>query len=108
MKISIATFLIFIACKVDTGKLQPPEDSTSKYTVKITESAYGGWGYQIFEDEKLLIDQVNIPAVAGNKGFISRVQAESVGRLVVQKLSSMPQDLPSVTIAELDSLKINY
>lgn len=67
----------------------------------------GGWGYQITHNQKVIIHQPAIPAIRGNKPFVSEKQAMAVATLVIAKLNKglMP---PSVTRHELDSLRITY
>lgn len=63
------------------------------------------WGYDIYKDNNLLIHQPNIPAIEGNDGFFSESDAMTVANFVVYKLENgiMP---PSISLEELDSLKI--
>ncbi len=63
------------------------------------------WGYDIFNGEKRIIHQKNIPGMPGNNGFKSRNGAKKVAELVIIKLKNgeMP---PSVTKEELVNLKV--
>ena len=113
----LALFLlqIFICCKnsgttevrssliksIDTARVDYP------YSLKVTESSGGSWGYSIQLGSKVVIDQLTIPAIGENRKFKSRDDAKKVGDLVLKKLSSR-RELPSVSIFELDSLKIKY
>jgi len=67
----------------------------------------GGWGFEIYKHDTLLIRQPNIPAIADIKGFKSEEEAVKVGGYVVYKLAN---DIfpPSLTLHELDSLKVTY
>ncbi|MFN8155005.1 MAG: DUF4907 domain-containing protein [Bacteroidia bacterium] len=81
----------------------------------ITVSAYknpkdepaGGFGYDLMSDGKSMIHQPHIPAVPGLKGFASKEDAEKAGNLMKMKIEKgiMP---PTVSIEELDSMKIKY
>jgi hypothetical protein len=64
-----------------------------------------GWGYQIFEGGKMIIDQKHIPAEQGLKGFGSKSNAEVAARYIVSKIKRgiFP---PTLTHEELDSLHV--
>lgn len=67
----------------------------------------GGWGYRIVQDTTAVVDQPDIPGVEGRKPFKTKQEAQSVVDLVIKKINegTFP---PTVTIHELDSLKIDY
>lgn len=71
------------------------------YQMKTVRTS-GGWGYQIFDHNKLFIDQETIPAIAGDKAFPSEAQAQKVGKLVLKKLEN--GQLPSVSSDEVRQL----
>ena len=67
-----------------------------------------GYGYNILlDDGKPMIKQHHIPGIQGLKTFANKEQAMKIAELVKYKLENniMP---PSVTLNELDSLKIQY
>ena len=64
----------------------------------------GPWGYVIFHNDKLMIQQFTIPAVEGNRHFDNQQQAALVGNLVAEKLNHTQH--PGVSKKELDSLGI--
>jgi hypothetical protein len=66
----------------------------------------GGWGYNILVGHKIFIHQEAIPAIAGNKVFTSREDAEKTANLVIGKIVN--KKVPSITINEIDSLHIRY
>jgi hypothetical protein len=63
------------------------------------------FGYDIIVEGRVYVHQPNVPARAGNNGFVSEVQAEKVAHLVLNKIKMniLP---PTVSIEELDSLGI--
>ncbi len=71
------------------------------------EGEAGGYGYDIADGDKKIIHQPHIPAVSGTKGFLTYSDAEKAGKLMMYKIQQgiMP---PTVSISELDSLKITY
>ncbi|WP_342155396.1 DUF4907 domain-containing protein [Joostella sp. CR20] len=63
-----------------------------------------GYGYEIYYKEKLLIKQKYIPAIATQKSFKTKQDAQKVALLVAQKIKKKQK--PVVQITELDSLNI--
>jgi hypothetical protein len=84
--------------------LQQPAGDT---TYRIIHSAENTYGYEILIKKTLFIHQPCIPGMPGNKGFVRKSSAEKVARLVIKKIQKgiVP---PTVTIKELDSMKINF
>ncbi|WP_430932767.1 DUF4907 domain-containing protein [Saccharicrinis sp. 156] len=64
----------------------------------------GNWGYEIKVNNKVYIHQDCIPAMAGNKHFASKKEAELVGKLVLRKI--MNKETPAVNTGELRQLGI--
>ena len=63
-----------------------------------------GWGYDIYLNDSSGIHQQEIPGLTGRKGFDKEEDAKKIGDLVLDKIKN--KKLPSVTLKELDSLKI--
>ena len=102
----------FIACASEephhdqsaTNQSQKKTNSTPiGFSNRIIFNENIGWGYQIFENGKLIIDQKNIPAVQGNSGFKTKEDAEIVCQFVTRKLEQK-EFPPSVSVDEIDSL----
>ncbi len=101
--------------EIETTKTISKPDTTAqqKVTIEIfsndttTDVALHGYGYNILMDGKLYVHQPHIPAVAGNKGFASVADAKKVGVLSKYKVEHhiMP---PSLTVEELDSLRVEH
>ena len=74
---------------------------------KITDAADNTFCYDIYINGRLLIHQPTKPGLPGKNGFIRKIDAEKVAKLVVKKIERgiMP---PTVELKELDSLKIKY
>ena len=66
-----------------------------------------GWGYRILDNKTPIIEQLNVPGIAGNKGFVDEASALKTGKLVEKKLQ-MGIFPPSISARELDSMGIRY
>ncbi|KQS27945.1 DUF4907 domain-containing protein [Dyadobacter sp. Leaf189] len=73
------------------------------YSYKILKNGDQTFGYDVYADGKLLVHQPNVPALPGNRGFVSRESAEIVARLVLRKLLNGDK-LPTVSIDEMRKL----
>ena len=80
-------------------------NASRQLTCTIIPAANDTWGYEIFDEGKLMISQKSIPALPGNNGFKEQAQAMQVAELVMQKIrkGEMP---PTVTVEELNALGI--
>lgn len=65
-----------------------------------------GWGYEILHNKKVYIHQQIIPAIQGQKYFVSKEEAEKVAALLIKKMQEKTTNFPEITIEEIDSLKI--
>lgn len=84
---------------------KPLSDAKTKSlcTYKVIGSA-GNYGYQIFDATgKMTINQPTIPAIQGNKGFQTEIDAKTAAEFVIQKIDKgiFP---PTFSVTELDSL----
>lgn len=71
-----------------------------------TVQSENGWGYKILIDGEPYINQPSIPAISGIKSFQSEADAQKVGRLVLKKIRD--GKMPTITLNEIDSLRIAY
>lgn len=109
----IFVLLVVVACSQTPTKSSEEESNgdtnttlaTEKYEVITTENQDQSFGYQILKDGKLMIDQKNIPAVQGNRGFSSKSDAEKVANFAIDKIKkgAFP---PTISVEELDSLGV--
>jgi hypothetical protein len=88
------------------------EDSnTSQFSASTYQNKTGegpeGYGFDIYQDGKMMIHQNSIPAIQGNKAFATEEEAKAVGALMLFKVSKgiMP---PTISVEDLDSLGIKY
>jgi hypothetical protein len=75
------------------------------FEITTLQSA-NGWGYQIRQNGKLLLDQPNIPGRPGNAGFQSQADAQRVAELVKTKLQAKVFP-PTVSEDDLKNLNIH-
>ncbi|MEN9440383.1 MAG: hypothetical protein RLZ33_459 [Bacteroidota bacterium] len=105
--------LFVVACSQTPTKSSEDENNgdtnktlaSEKYEVITTENPDQSFGYQILKDGKLMIDQKNIPAIQGNRGFSSKSDAEKIANFAIDKIKkgAFP---PTISVEELDSLGI--
>ncbi|MCF8201810.1 MAG: DUF4907 domain-containing protein [Crocinitomicaceae bacterium] len=79
--------------------------SSHIFEITTLQSA-SGWGYQIRQNGKLLLDQPNIPGRPGNAGFQSQADAQRVAELVKTKLQAKVFP-PTVSEDDLKNLNIH-
>jgi hypothetical protein len=88
-----------------TNTASHSESVGNEFHIQITHSATG-FGYQIYEAKKLVIDQATIPGRPGLAGFQNEEEARKVAELVKFKLEQQVFP-PSVSEAELKNLNIH-
>lgn len=75
------------------------------FRFELLGSKSEGWGYDIFNQNGLIIHQNTIPAVSGSRPFTSSKDAKKVALLVIEKLNE--QKPPTVQKVELQALDID-
>lgn len=95
---SIISIFVLVAVIIGMNINSSPKMQLTVTTVK------GGYGYQIKEGDRILIDQPVIPAISVEKAFKSREDAQKVGELVLQRVKSHADF--SVSVKELRELNI--
>jgi len=82
----------------------PVHKATASYTYKLTDAAKSTFGYDIYQNGRLVIHQPSVPALPGQQGFKTKAGAASVAQLVIKKMQKgeMP---PTVSLAEMKKLK---
>jgi|SRR5687768_14744076 len=105
-KLSFCFLLVFIGIKCEAQHANQSKPLTGAgITYQIIEVQGGTYGYDIFDGEKRIIHQMNIPGQPGTKGFKSKHDCEKVAKLVVNKIRN-GQALPTVTTEELKALGV--
>ncbi|CAG4995245.1 hypothetical protein DYBT9275_01589 [Dyadobacter sp. CECT 9275] len=110
-KIQVAALVVLwggylVSCK--KGKESSAQHITLPHLkVEAVQYTATAWGYRIYEDTTLIIEQKYLPGIPGTKGFETEALALRTGKLVEKKLKSgvFP---PTVTKKELDSLGVKY
>ncbi len=104
--IRIASLSVFL-CLLPSCNEGKDVDCKSGKKIKIipVEINSDEWGFDIMVNDKKYIHQPVIPAIIGNSPFRSKEDALKVGALMKYKICNnmMP---PSISVNELDSLKI--
>jgi hypothetical protein len=85
--------------------VQEVKNDDPTYSTKTIFSLDNGWGYQIYKDTALFINQPHIPSIQGNKGFKSELKALTTANYILNKLNN---DIfpPTISPEELDSLGV--
>jgi len=81
------------------------EKKTKDMEVRIT-AQHPGYGYQIINNNKIIINQPFIPAIQGEKTFTNEADAQKTAQLVLSKIHHY--SLPGISVHELDSMNIRY
>ena len=122
MRIEVVTIFIFLffSCKEETEHNKPESDdlimvenptrdtiqqvNKSFYEVKTIENSIG-WGYEVWKDGAMVINQKHIPAVQGVRAFSSKEQAQKAAEIIKGKLDQgiFP---PTISLEELQSIGI--
>jgi len=100
---AIVLFAISILLFISTKVYKHYHQNNFEPTVKTFHTPLG-WGYDIYLNDSSGIHQQEIPGLVGRKGFDTEEDAKKIGNLVLDKIKN--KKLPSVTLKELDSLKI--
>ena len=105
-----ATTMLFAQAQAqpDSNGAKFPEAgayANTKLTCKIIDAPNHTSCYDVYADDRLLIHQTSIPAMAGNEGFKTKADAEKVAKLVMDKIKKgeMP---PTVSVEEMKKLKV--
>lgn len=83
----------------------PNPTGENSITYKIIPSANNTWGYDIYDNNKLIIHQPSIPALPGNSGFSTKKNAEIVAKAVIEKIKKGEYP-PTISIDEMKKLGV--
>lgn len=84
----------------ETGPAFPAANATATYSYQIIPAENATFGYEIKQNDRVLIRQATVPGMPGNTGFPTREKAGKAADLVLTKLKKgeMP---PTVSETEL-------
>jgi hypothetical protein len=105
-KVFYIFFLLQICSVYVPAQSASPENPAVVFTYTCFQNTDKTWGYDVRRSQKIFIHQPTIPAVLGLKGFIDKQSASSVAQLAIKKLRERPEDFPTITIQDLQKLKI--
>ena len=76
-----------VACILTSAYAQQKKvlNDSDNLSYRIIAAENTGWGYDIFQNNRLLIHQPSRPALPGNTGFSTKKQAEVVAKIVKSK-----------------------
>jgi hypothetical protein len=86
--------------------IESPIDVHVEYRLETIELE-DGWGYNIYANQQMVINQIRIPGITAVVSFLNREQAEKAGKLVIQKIRNGIYP-PNISKSELDSLGVDY
>lgn len=83
-------------------KLLAAQMTAAQLTYFIIRAPNEKFGYTIFIDGQMYIEQKTIPALPGNHGFATKEDAEKIARLAIEKIKQgeMP---PTISVEELEA-----
>jgi hypothetical protein len=86
-------------------ELDSIENTIDNFSFETTFIENQGWGYEIYNNDKLYIKQPHIPAIQGVKGFGSAEKAARTAEFAIYKIENgfLP---PTLSKQELDSLAV--
>jgi hypothetical protein len=107
MKLKIGMALLALTALLVTASFLKKNGKTATRGALHTEivATNGGYGYRIWAQDRLLVQQETIPAIAGNISFSSPKDAQLVAYFVKRKL--IERENPRVQRADLEKMAIN-
>lgn len=100
--IGISCFVLLLLVGIIYGYMH----SIDIYRLEVTRIEGSGYGYKIYEGERLIIVQPFIPVVSGKRPFQSVQDAQCIGNLVLERIKAGNEF--AISKADLDNLGIVY
>ncbi len=100
IKLIAAFILILIVSIASVSLYRSYRKSHGVYVETIKQE--NGWGYKIYVQGKLMVNQYVMPAIPGNKAFPCEEAARKTADLVVEKVGR--REMPTVTPQEVNKI----
>ena len=100
--------ITLISCQRNDKQTHTAPNNTANKETNFSYKTFvtnNKWGYDIYLNNSLVIHQPSMPAIHGNEGFSTARHAKLVAELAIKKLKNGTFP-PSISIEELDSLKV--
>jgi len=105
MKSIFLFYVLLFFCFTTKAQQFPSYTAIKNLTYKIIPSAKKTWGYDIYNNDKLIIHQPSVPAMPGNNGFTTREVAEKVAKKIIEKIRH-GENPPTISVDEMKELGV--
>ena len=100
--IGISCFVLLLLVGIMYVYVHP----VNRYRLEVSRVGGSGYGYKIYERERLIIVQPFIPVVSGRRAFQSEQDARCIGNLVLERVKA--GDEFTISKDDLDNLGVVY
>lgn len=101
-QIFIVAISLFICCNAKAQQF-PSGAAVKNISYKIIPADNNTWGYDIYNNGKLMVHQPSIPALPGTNGFATKQSAEKVAKKVIEKILH-GENPPTISVDEMKQL----
>lgn len=108
--ISLLIFLYVIGKRI-SRHFAKPEHRVAAETFNVPDASgalTGNYGYVVKIDQDTIIRQTYLPIFPGRVPFSSQEDALRTGECVARRVSMHPNELPALTVEDLDSLHVKH
>lgn len=99
---SVGCIVLLLLC----GFVYEYMHTANKFHLEVIQVENNGFGYKIYEKERLIIIQPFVPTISGKRAFKNKQDAGSVGSLVLERIKA-GEDF-AISNADLNNLGITY
>lgn len=101
--IGISCLIFLLLAGITYGYYMYP---VNQYRLEVTQVEGSGYGYKIYERERLIIVQPFIPVVSQKRPFQSEQDAQCIGNLVLERIKAGNEF--AISKADLDHSGVVY